>query len=129
METALRELNQRWRAEHRPTTGMRVGIYTGPVVAGTLGSSERSEYVVVGDTVNTASRLESLDKDLFAPDPDVNPCRIFIGETTLRYIVDQFETDRVGDFSLKGKEHTVGVHRVIGRSRADRPTLAKEVER
>ena len=129
METSLRELNQRWRAEHRPTTGMRVGIYTGPVVAGTLGSAERSEYVVVGDTVNTASRLESLDKDLFAPDPDVNPCRIFIGETTLRYIVDQFETDRVGDFSLKGKEHTVVVHRVIGRSRADRPALAKEVER
>ena len=64
METALRELNRRWRSESRPTTGMRVGIFTGPVVAGTLGSAERSEYVVVGDTVNTASRLESFDKDV-----------------------------------------------------------------
>ena len=129
METALRELNRRWRAEHRPTTGMRVGIFTGPVVAGTLGSAERSEYVVVGDTVNTAARLEQFDKDLFAPDPDIHPCRILIGETTLRYLGEQFETDRVGDFALKGKEHKVGIYRVIGRLRADRPALAQEVER
>jgi adenylate cyclase len=129
METALRELNRQWRAEHRPTTGMRVGIFTGPVVAGTLGSAERSEYVVVGDAVNTASRLESLDKDLLPPDPDVNPCRILIGESTWRYLADRFETERVGDFGLKGKEHKVGVYRVIGRSRADRPELTQEVER
>lgn len=129
METALRELNRRWRDEHRPVTGMRIGIFTGPVVAGTLGSAERSEYVVVGDTVNTAARLEQFDKSFFAPDPDINPCRILVGETTLRYLGEQFETDRVGDFALKGKEHTVGIYRVIGRSRADRPAVTQEVER
>ena len=129
METALRELNRRWREQHRPTTGMRVGIFTGPAVAGMLGSAERSEYVVVGDSVNTAARLEQFDKGLFAPDPDVNPCRILIGETTLRYLGDQFETDRVGDFALRGKEHKVGVYRVIARSRADRPALTQEVQR
>jgi adenylate cyclase len=129
METALRGLNRRWRDERRPVTGMRIGIFTGPVVAGILGSAERSEYVVVGDTVNTAARLEQFDKGFFAPDPDINPCRILIGETTLRYLEDGFETDRVGDFSLKGKEHTVGVYRVIGRSGADRPPLARGVER
>jgi adenylate cyclase len=129
MEEALRGLNQRWRAEHRPTTGMRVGIFTGPVVAGTLGSAERSEYVVVGDTVNTASRLESLDKSLFVPDDEIRPCRILIGETTLSYVADRFETDRVGDFSLKGKEHTVGVYRVLGRARGAQAALAQEAER
>ena len=129
METALRELNRRWRDQHRPTTGMRVGIFTGPAVAGMLGSAERSEYVVVGDTVNTAARLEQFDKSLFAPDPDVHPCRILIGETTLRYLGDQFETDRVGAFALRGKEHTVGVYRVIARLRADRPAMAQEVQR
>src|SRR5262249_35909066 len=86
-------------------------------------------YVVVGDAVNTASRLESLDKDLLTPDPDVNPCRILIGEPTWRYLGDRFETDRVGDFDLKGKENRVGVYRVIGRARADRPALAQEVDR
>jgi len=129
METALRELNRRWRDQNRPTTGMRVGIFTGPAVSGMLGSAERSEYVVVGDSVNTASRLEQFDKGFFAPDPDVNPCRILIGETTLRYLGNRFETDRVGDFALRGKEHKVGVYRVIARSRADRPALAQEVER
>jgi len=115
MEAALRELNRRWRSESRPTTGMRVGIFTGPVVAGTLGSAQRSEYVVVGDTVNTASRLESFDKELFAPDADTRPTRILIGEPTLARLDGRFETERVGEVSLKGKEHRISVHRVIGR--------------
>ncbi|HSF01683.1 MAG TPA: adenylate/guanylate cyclase domain-containing protein [Solirubrobacterales bacterium] len=115
MEASLRELNRRWKAEGRQTTGMRVGILTGPVVAGTLGSAERSEYVVVGDTMNTASRLESFDKAVLAPDVDSRPCRILIGEPTLERLGGLFETEYVGEVSLKGKEHRVSVHRVIGR--------------
>jgi adenylate cyclase len=115
MEDALRELNRRWRTEGRPMVGMRIGIFTGPVVAGILGSTARSEYVVVGDTVNTASRLESFDKDLFPPDPMVSPCRILIGETTLARLGGRFDTEYVGDVGLKGKEQRVEVHRVTGR--------------
>ena len=118
MATALEALNERWRKEHRPLTGMRIGIFTGPAVAGTLGSAERSEYVVVGDTMNTAARLESFDKELFAPDPETNPCRILIGETTVRCLGNWFLTERIGDVSLKGKAHTVGVYRLIGRAAA-----------
>jgi len=114
LEDTLRDLNQRWRVAGRATTGMRIGIFTGPVVAGTLGSAERSEYVVVGDTVNTASRLESFDKDLFPPDPEKHPCRILIGEMTWRCLGDEFETEQVGDVSLKGKAQRVAVYRVIG---------------
>jgi adenylate cyclase len=115
METALRQLNQRWRAEEKPVSGMRVGIFTGPVVAGTLGSAERSEYVIVGDTMNTASRLESFDKEYFPPDPDTRPCRTIIGESTLACLGDEYETAKVRDVSLKGKEQRVGMYRVIGR--------------
>jgi adenylate cyclase len=115
MESALRELNTRWRAEGRQPTGMRVGIFTGPVVAGTLGSAERSEYVVVGDTMNTASRLESFDKTVLAPDVDARPCRILIGESTLERVGDVFETALVGEASLKGKEQLVKIYQVIGR--------------
>ena len=118
MEGALLELNRRWRAQNKPVTGMRVGILTGPVVAGTLGSADRSEYVTVGDTMNTASRLESFDKELFPPDPDTKPCRILIGESTLEYLGDRFETEWVGNASLKGKEQAVGIFRVLGRVRA-----------
>jgi len=114
MQQALLRLNRRWHGEVRPVTGMRIGIFTGPAVAGTVGT-ERSEYVVVGDTVNTASRLESFDKELFQPDPMSRPARIFIGHTTLARLGTRFETEWVGDVHLKGKEQTVAIHRVLGR--------------
>ena len=129
LEDTLRELNQRWRAAGRAMTGMRIGIFTGPVVAGTLGSAERSEYVVVGDTVNTASRLESFDKELFPPDPEKRPCRILIGELTRRCLGEEFETEHVGDVSLKGKEQRVAVYRVIGRAGASSRALTEEGRR
>jgi adenylate cyclase len=122
MGETLRDLNHRWRTEGLPTSGMRIGIFTGPVVAGTLGSAERSEYLVVGDAVNTAARLESLDKDLFAPDPNEYPCRILIGDTTLAYLGNRFETEYVANLSLKGKQRKVDVYRVIGRALTDATT-------
>jgi len=111
----LNELNMRWRLEGRTTAGARIGILTGPAVTGTLGSAERAEYVVEGDTVNTGSRLESFNKELFAPDPDTRPVRVLIGETTLVRLGGRFETERVGEVSLRGKSQQVSVYRVIGR--------------
>jgi adenylate cyclase len=126
MGSALGPLNERWRAEGRPLAAMRVGIFTGPVIAGTIGSAERSEYGVIGDTMNTASRLESFDKDLFAPDPETRPYRILIGGTTLRYLGDRFQTEHVGDVSLKGKAQPVPVHRLIARAPAPRAVSRQE---
>lgn len=117
MGRALVDLNRRWQAEQRPTTGMRIGIFTGPAVAGTLGSTEREEYVVIGDTINTAARLESFDKTLFTPDPATNPSRVLIGETTLHYLGAEFATERVGEVALKGKERRIDVYRVLGEGR------------
>jgi hypothetical protein len=65
---------------------------------------------MVGDTMNTASRLESYDKELVAPDADARPCHTPIDETTLVYLADQFETAQVGETRLKGTEHTVRVN-------------------
>ena len=113
MRETMCELNRTWAAQNRPTAGMRIGLYTGPAVAGTLGSAERSEYVVVGDTVNIASRLESFDKQLYAPDPAADPCRILAGEATCRYLGERFATERVGDFKLRGKHQSVEVYRVL----------------
>jgi adenylate cyclase len=113
MATVLRDLNRRWLERNRPTTGMRIGIYTGPMVAGSLGGSDRLEYVVIGDTVNVASRLESFDKDLFARSL-AEPCRILIGEATLIRLGQRFPTEKVGQVSLKGKEERIHVYRVLG---------------
>lgn len=122
MEATLFDLNRRWREENRPITGMRIGIFTGPAVAGSLGSAERSEYVVVGDTVNIASRLESFAKDHMEPDLMGSPCRILIGETTLGYLGDQFRTESVGEVTLKGKAEKLTVYRVLGRKPASLST-------
>jgi adenylate cyclase len=113
METVLRDLNRHWLERNRPTTAMRMGIYTGPMVAGSLGGSDRLEYVVIGDTVNVASRLESFDKDLFARSL-ASPCRILIGEATLCRLGQRFLTEKVGQVSLKGKEKKIHVYRVVG---------------
>ncbi len=114
MEQTLIQLNQRWQDEQLPTIGMRVGIFTGTVVAGSIGGRQRLEYNIHGDTVNTASRLESYEKSNFIPDFNIHPCRILIGETTHQYIEGEFQTKRLGDISLKGKQETVKVYKVVG---------------
>ena len=111
----LAELNRGWHAAGRPTTAMRIGIATGVVVAGSIGSAERAEYTVIGDSVNVAARLESVDKEMFVPDPEHAPCRILIGETTLYHLGDRFPVQRIGDLLLKGKGQSLTVYSVVAR--------------
>ena len=117
MRRELIQLNRRWQEQQQPAIRMRVGIYTGPLVAGTVGSAERLEYTVYGDTVNTASRLESYGKETFAAEAIDSPCRILIGAATLQYVGQQFQTQYVGEVHLKGKEQTTTIYRVIGEQR------------
>ena len=111
MGERLRQLNRRWAEQGLPAIAMRVGIHTGPLVAGSLGGSRRMEYTVLGDTVNTASRLESFDKDAHqAPD---QVCRVLIGETTFRYLGGRFQVIAVGGARFKGKQREIAVYRVV----------------
>ncbi len=67
------------RKHGRAQVQMRVGIFSGPAVAGCIGSTDRLEFTVMGNTVNTAARLESFDKDYASDDL----CRILIGTRRL----------------------------------------------
>lgn len=115
MRAKMGELNEQWKARDLPLSGMRVGIHTGPLVAGSLGSSERQEYTVIGDTVNTASRLESFSLIAAGPSqPDTgNRCRILISEATQRLLGDEFQTREVGNMILKNKKEPVTIFAVI----------------
>jgi adenylate cyclase len=112
MRTELKRLNLHWQKNGLPTTAMRVGIYTGPLVAGSMGSAQRLEFTVLGDTVNTAARLESAGKDA-ASDPDTAECMILIGESTFQRLHGRYVTQRIGSMSLKGKADKIIVHSVI----------------
>ena len=88
---------------------MRVGIFTGAVMVGSLGGKSRLEYGVIGDTVNIASRLESCEKE--RQDED---CRILIAQETLDYLENLYEVESWGAIFLKGRVQSVEVYRVIG---------------
>jgi class 3 adenylate cyclase len=63
MRTSLAELNATWREAGIPEFDNGIGLHFGPVLQGTIGSSKRKEFTIIGDTVNLSARLESLTKD------------------------------------------------------------------
>lgn len=114
----LSQLNREWQAQGLPWITMRIGIYTGPMVAGSFGGLLRMEYTVIGDTVNTAARLEGFDKSVATPNKQ-HPCRILIGETTYKHVQHLCEVQLVGECKLKGKKKTIKIYQVL--SQLDRP--------
>ena len=105
----LDELNQNWLKRGLPNIQMRIGIFTGAIVAGSLGGKDRLEYGIIGDSVNIASRLESCEKHRQPSD-----CRILIGYETLVHLQEQFEVESWGLLALKGKQQMVDVYRIVG---------------
>lgn len=94
MQLKNRELNQTRTIRGQPVFEMGIGIATGEVIAGLVGSPQRMDFTVVGDRVNTARRLCSL----------AAPGQIIICETTRQHLDDRFLCRRIGTVALKGKE-------------------------
>jgi len=89
----------------------RIGLNSGEVLAGNLGSSFRFDYTMIGDTTNLASRLESLNKYLGT--------QILISEAVRERLADKFITRQLGEFRVAGKVHSVFIHELLGRWEAN----------
>jgi adenylate cyclase len=103
----LEALNKQWYEQELPEVTTGIGVNSGIVIAGSLGSADRLEYSVIGDAVNIAARLESFNKEV-----DGGEYHILISEETKRRLPDKYVTEFVGSYALKGKTEVTSIYRV-----------------
>jgi adenylate cyclase len=104
MVRALDVLNAEWAEFGLPTLDIGIGINTGEMVAGNIGSDTIMSYTVIGDAVNLGARLESLNKEFGT--------RIIIGEATRSRLKGQYDIRPLGAVTVKGKTQPVSIYEV-----------------
>lgn len=111
MRRALADLKEGWARDGHPTQiEMGIGINSGEVFVGLLGSEQRINYTVIGDNANLASRLQDLTKTYAWP--------ILISESAYQQVQDEFDAELADTVTVKGKSRPVNVYKVIGRKGA-----------
>jgi len=102
---SLKGFNDEIAKEGVPAFGMGLGINTGTVVVGNMGSSQRFDYTCLGDSVNLASRLEGQSKPYGV--------KIIIGPLTFEYVKDRFTCFELDCIAVKGKKEGVKIYTVV----------------
>jgi adenylate cyclase len=124
MMDELKRLNAKWVAEGRDVkVDIGIGVNTGPMIAGNIGSDQIMSYTVIGDAVNLGSRLESLNKQYST--------HIIISDETRQRLTGKYVFRSLGDVVVKGKTKPVAIFEVVGRAGADTigaPTQSSSAE-
>jgi len=105
MVTALEDLNRGWAAQGRPTLGIGIGVNSGEMIAGTIGSRQVRSYTVIGDAVNLGARLESLNKEYRTS--------IIISDATRKLLRTPRTLRPLGSVVVKGKSIAVDIFEVV----------------
>ncbi len=110
IEKTLTEDNRLRQEAGLPPINIRIGIHSGLAVAGNIGAKGRVNYTLIGDTVNTAQRLEGLGKEALTD--SIHTAKTLISATTQDHIKDEphMRTRLKGDFALRGRENTTEVY-------------------
>jgi len=107
MQQVIAALNRQWQAEGREVVfHTRIGINTGEVIVGNMGSAQRMSYTIIGDDVNLASRIEGTNK--------VYATRILISESTYKRVKGQFAVRRVDKVVVIGKSAPIYLYELLG---------------
>ncbi|MFM7313288.1 MAG: adenylate/guanylate cyclase domain-containing protein, partial [Cyanobium sp.] len=110
IQQGLEVLNRALETEGLPLMRMRIGVHSGQVLAGSMGSSERLEYAVIGDAVNCASRLESAEKER-----QTNTCRVLVSSATRAlHDASDLHWQEWGSLHVKGREEPLQVSELRG---------------
>lgn len=102
----LEQLNEKWVAQGRKQVAIGIGLNTGPVNVGNMGSDKRLSWTVMGDNVNLASRLEGMTKQYRR--------EIVISENTYRQVKEQFVCRELDKIRVKGKKQPVTIYELMG---------------
>ena len=106
MMEELRKLQKKWADEGQPVLDIGIGINTGDMVVGNMGSKMRFDYTVMGDNVNLGSRLEGINKEYGT--------NIVISEYTYERVKDSFFCRELDSVRVKGKLLPVGIYELLG---------------
>jgi len=118
MVDVLGQLNRKWQGEGKVPLDIGIGVNSGEMIAGNIGSRSIMSYTVIGDNVNLGSRLESLNKDFRT--------RIIISDATRTRLQNDYTVRALGDVTVKGKTRPVAIFEVVVPSPIQNPSEVRQ---